>query len=462
MKLRSLLASTGTRLSLIYGMLIIGSFGLAIALTWLAARSAAESDLRARIRLEVEAMSAEIREEGLAATVAAIDVRAERPGAMEYYLTDSTGKQLAGDLPSMATSDGWHRIQLPDATPGAEGREGLLVLTETMTDGSRLSVGEDLGRAVAMRDAMLRALLLIGAITVLLGLGAGVVATRRSLAQVDALNATMSAVSKGRLETRFTPRTEVPVNDLDRLGQNVNRMLDHIDELVRSLRRVSSEVAHELRTPLSHVQQRLERARSATTREERLQAIEDAESKVSEVLRAFDAILRLAEIEAGAARSRFVSLDPSVLIERVADAYRPDIEDSGRTLEISVLNGLRIHGDDDLLVQALANLIENALRHTPPGTHIRLATRTDGATVLLEVSDNGMGIAAPRRAEVLQPFLRLDSSRSPSDAAAQPATGFGLGLSIVAAIARLHGASLDLSDAGPGLRVTLGFAAMSG
>lgn len=462
MNLRSLFASTGTRLSLIYGFLIIGSFGLAIALTWLTARSAAESNLRERIRLEVEAMSAEIRDEGLAATMAAIAVRAERPGALEYYLTDPAGRQLAGDLPPMATGDGWHRVHLPDAAPGAEGREDLLVLSQTLPDGSRLSVGEDLGRTVAVRDAVLRALLWIGAITVLLGLSAGVVATRRSLAQVDALNATLGEVSKGRLEARFMPRSTVAVNDLDRLGQSVNRMLDQIDELVRSLRRVSSEVAHELRTPLSHVQQRLEQARSAATQEERLQAIESAETRVSEVLRAFDAILRLAEIEAGAARSRFVPLDPAALIERVADAYRPDIEESGGVLETSISNGLRILGDDDLLVQALANLIENALRHTPHGTKIRLATRTDGATVLLEVSDNGPGIAAPRRAEVLQPFLRLDSSRSPSVSRARPAAGFGLGLSIVAAIARLHDASLELSDADPGLRITLGFAGCPG
>ncbi len=460
MRANHLLASTGLRLSLIYAGLVIASFALAIALTWVAARSAAESDLRARIRLEIEAMSAEIRAEGIAAAVAAIEVRAERPGALEYWLEDRAGKPLSGDLPLMTTADGWHRIELPKATPGAENREEMLVLTATMADGSRLSVGDDLRRAEAVRDAVLQALLWIGVVTVVVGLGAGVTATRHSLRQVDALTATMSEVSAGRLDARFTPRATGPANDLDQLGLSVNRMLDHIDGLVRSLRRVSSDVAHDLRTPLAHVQQRLEQARTADTPGACLRAIEAAENKVGEVLRGFDAILRLAEIEAGAARSRFVAVDVATLVERVADAYRPDIEASSRTLTGSAADDLWIRGDAELLAQALANLIENALRHTPSGTHISLSAAADGPRIHLEVGDNGCGIPARHHTEVLQPFMQLDSSRGPSgpgpDSGSSP--GFGLGLSIVAAIARLHQASLELHDASPGLRVTLTFA----
>ena len=456
----SRMASTGIRLSLIYSGLVIASFTLAIALTWLAARSAAESELRARIQLEVEAMSAEIRDEGIAAAVAAIEVRAERPGALEYWLVDRTGQPLAGDLPLMITPDGWHHVDLPDATPGAENREEMLVLTVTMADGSRLSVGDDLRRAVAVRDAVLRALLWIGMVTVVFGLIVGVIATRRSLAQVDALTATLDEVSAGRLDARFKPRATGPANDLDQLGMSVNRMLDHIDELVRSLRRVSSDVAHDLRTPLSHVQQRLEQAHAARTPEERLHAIEAAENKVGEVLRAFDAILRLAEIEAGAAKSRFVAVDAVALVERVADAYRPDIEASGRTLETTADDGLSVRGDGELLAQALANLVENAMRHTPAGTCIKLCATRTGNKVQLVVSDNGPGIPASQRAEVLQPFMQLDSSRGVSGPGSESGTGpgFGLGLSIVAAIARLHDAELELADASPGLRVVLSFA----
>ena len=474
MRTKHLFASTGIRLALIYGGLVLASFSLAIALTWVAARSAAESDLRERIRLEVEAMEQEIRDEGLAAAIAAIEVRAERPGALEYWLVDGSGQHLAGDLPLMNTPDGWHRIELPDAAPGAENREEMLVLTATMGDGSRLSVGDDLRRAEAVRDAVLRALLWIGSATVLLGLVVGVVVTRRALAQVDALTETLGQVSAGRLTARFTPRAGRSANDLDQLGLSVNRMLDHIDELVGSVRRVSRDVAHDLRTPLSHVQQRLEQARSAATAEERLQAIEAAESKVEEVLRAFDAILRLAEIEAGAARSRFVELDAALLIERLADAYRPDVEASGRTLITDGTDDVWLRGDSELLSQALANLIENAMRHTPTGTRITISAQTDGPTVRITVSDTGHGIPAERHSDVLETFVQLDSSRGTAGFTRKDAwgngsgsgsglgPGFGLGLSIVAAIARLHDAVLELGDASPGLRVTLTFNRVSG
>jgi signal transduction histidine kinase len=444
-----LFAATGVRLSFIYSGLLIASFSLAIALTWIAARSAAESDLRDRISLEVEALRSEIRDEGIDAAVAAIAVRAERPGALEYWLVNPAGRVLSGDLPLLTTTDGWHRVQLPDAATAAEHHEDLLVLTATMRDGARLSVGDDLRGAESVRDAVLQSLLWIGLATVVLGIATGIFVTRRSLGQMDALTAIVGEVAAGKLDARLSLRAAAKPNDLDRLGESVNRMLDHIDRLVRNLRRVSSDVAHDLRTPLSHVQQRLELARNAANANDRLAAIEAAESKITEVLQAFDAILRLAEIEAGAAQSRFVELDVAALIERVADAYRPDVEASGRLLEVSQNVSASIRGDADLLAQALANLIENAIRHTPEGTHITLATRSDGLSLHLTVADNGPGIPQDRHADVLQAYRRLDNSRSTA--------GFGLGLSIVAAVARLHNARLELSDARPGLRATMVF-----
>jgi signal transduction histidine kinase len=177
------------------------------------------------------------------------------------------------------------------------------------------------------------------------------------------------------------------------------------------------------------------------------------------VLHAFDAILRLAEIEAGSARSRFVAVDAAALVERVADAYRPDVEASSRTLETIASTGVWIYGDGELLAQALANLIENAMRHTPAGTNIKLSAIADGSTIHLEVADNGPGISPSKRDQALQPFRQLDNSRSrPGPGAeAAPDPGFGLGLSIVAAIARLHDAALELADASPGLRVIITF-----
>jgi len=443
-------ASTAVRLSFIYSVLLTVSFLLAITLTWVAARSAAESDLRDRITLEVEALVAEIRDEGLDAAVAAIAARAERPGALEYWMVGPDGHILSGDLPSMAGADGWHRVDLPDVVTGAEAREELLVLTAAMPDGSRLSVGDDLRRAESVRDAVLQSLLWIGLATVVLGILAGVFLTRKSLQQMDALSSIVDEVAVGNLAARLLLRATTKPNDLDRLAESVNRMLDQIDKLVRNLRRVSSDVAHDLRTPLSHVQQRLELANTAASADDRLAAIESAQSRISDVLQSFDAILRLAEIEAGAAKSRFVDVDVAALVDRVADAYRPDVDASGLSLQIGHIDRVSIHGDDALLAQALANLIENAIRHAADASRITLSTAIDGASLQLMVADNGRGISPHLRGDVIQPFLRLESSRSTA--------GFGLGLSIVAAIAQLHNASLELSDECPGLGVTLKFA----
>lgn len=450
MQTKNLLASTGVRLSLIYSTLLLTSFAVAIALTWIAARSAAESDLRDRIELEVDALKSEIRVEGVEAAVTAIAVRSERPGALEYWLVDSAGQVLSGDLPLMATPDGWHHIELPDSAAGAERREELLVLSATMPNGMRLSVGDDLRRAESVRDAVLRSLLWIGLATVVLGIATGILATHRSLSQMDALAAIVGDVAAGKLDARLSLRASTKPNDLDRLGESVNLMLDHIDRLVRNLRRVSSEVAHDLRTPLSQVQQRLEVARTTTNEDERLSAIEAAKGKITAVMQAFDAILRLAEIEAGTAHSRFVEVDLAALVDRVADAYRPDVEASGRQLETRQTVVAKILGDDALLALALANLIENAIRYTQEGACITLSTVTDGSSCELRIADNGPGIPRDRRADVLQPHRRLDFNRSTA--------GFGLGLSIVAAIARQHNAKLDLSDERPGLRVTMTFA----
>lgn len=450
MQVSRLLASTGIRLSLIYSALLVASFAMAIALTWIAAKSSAEKDLRNRIMLEVDALEAEVRDEGIGPATAAIQARVARPGALDYWLVGSEGGNILGGEPAPAgLTGGWQRIDVPDPERGAGKKIEMLVFTAAMPDGSRLSVGDDPQRAEAIRDAVLRALLIIGTATVGLGVCAGILAIRRSLGQMDALTTTMSEVAAGRLDMRFVPRTARLPNDLDQLGIRVNQMLDHIDSLVQSLKRVSRDVAHDLRTPLSHVRQRLEEAKVARSGVEQHAAIERAEDQIAEILRAFDAILRLSEIEAGQSRAHFSDIDAARLIERVADAYRPDIESGQRTLAVDYVEASHIHGDADLLAQALANLLENSMRHTPPGTHISLSCSSVDGIVRLQVADSGGGIPMDRRSESLQPFVRLDSSRGNA--------GFGLGLSIVTAIARLHGASLDLDDASPGLRVTLGF-----
>ncbi|HEV7693903.1 MAG TPA: HAMP domain-containing sensor histidine kinase [Hyphomonadaceae bacterium] len=184
-------------------------------------------------------------------------------------------------------------------------------------------------------------------------------------------------------------------------------------------------------------------ADAATTRE----GIRAAQARIDDILRVFQAILRLAEIDAGGARARFGPVDLASIIERVADAYRPDIEAAGRRFIVDPLEKTEITGDGDLIAQALSNLLENAMRHTPAGSTIRVALRKGPGSIGIAIQDNGPGIPEAGRARVLEPFVRLDSSRT--------TPGAGLGLSIVSSVARLHGARLSLEDAKPGLKAVI-------
>ena len=227
-------------------------------------------------------------------------------------------------------------------------------------------------------------------------------------------------------------------------------MLDEIATLVSRVRWVSTDIAHDLRTPLTHVRQKLERIKAAAgVNSSVLAAADEIEADVGELLRTFDAMLRLAEIENDPKAASRARIDLAELTARVADAYRPDIEASGRRL-VTDLEPAAIDADPDLLAQAIANLMENALRHTPPDARIAVRVEAAGDRVILSVTDNGPGVPEGQREAVLQRFYRLEVSRTTQ--------GSGLGLPIVAAIARRHCATLGtLSDACPGLRVELVF-----
>jgi signal transduction histidine kinase len=293
---------------------------------------------------------------------------------------------------------------------------------------------------------VLGAIFWVGIIALALTLLAGAIATRGGLLRMDALSGTMRRVSAGDLAARAPARTRGG-DDIDAIGRGVNDMLAQIDTLVANVRRVSTDIAHDMRTPLTHVRQELETAAMATDVGAAHESVRRAQGKIDDVLRTFSAMLHLAEIESGAVRARFTPVDLTALVERVADAYRPDIESSGRTLNVGPLAAASVAGEPDLLAQALGNLLENAMRYTASGTAIKVRLVRDAEHTRLEVEDAGPGIAAADRERALRPFVRLDPSRS--------SAGAGLGLSIVNAVAQLHRAELRLEDAGPGLRAVL-------
>jgi signal transduction histidine kinase len=226
----------------------------------------------------------------------------------------------------------------------------------------------------------------------------------------------------------------------------LNAMLERIQQLLEGLRQVTSDIAHDLRTPLGRLRQRLEDAREhATNTAEYAAATEAAIAEADSLLEIFSALLRIAQIEAGAQKSAFTDVDLSVLMRSIAEAYAPPAEDSDHKLESAIADGASLTGDRQLLAQMVSNLVENALTHTPAGCTVRLALRKAGSRIEIEVADNGPGIPEAERDKVFDRFYRLDRSRTTA--------GSGLGLALVKAIATLHGLTLRLEDRQPGLAV---------
>jgi len=446
-QLRSVFASSSFRLSAVYAGILLAAFLLAGIGAVVASRNAAQDEVRQRVRLEMDALQREIRTEGLAAAVAAIRTRADSPGSLEYQLIAGDGRALLSDLAIADPHLGWSLINLPEARWREESSESFLVLTQQTPDGGLLTIGDDLDRGEHLRGAVLRTLIWVGFGALALAILAGIAATRLALQRMDGLSKTMTRVGAGDLSAR-APEGGAK-DDIEQLGRGINQMLSRIELLVANVKRVSTDIAHELRTPLAHVRQQLEFAAQTSDIATAQEAMRLAQAKIDDVLRVFAAMLRLAEIDSGAGRARFSSLDLASLVERVVDAYRPDIEAAGRSFTVAPVEPCTIVGDADLLAQALGNLLENALRHTPKGSPIALSLRALPDLIRLQVEDRGSGIPASDRDRALGPFVRLDPSRT--------SAGAGLGLSIVSAVARLHKAHLLLEDAEPGLRVTLEF-----
>lgn len=439
----SLFNSTTFRLSVGYAVLLIIAFTITAAISWGATKSATEREVRERISLEMKAMLTEMKTESMAAAVLQIRSRVSEPGALEYRLVDPAGRLIVGNLDLHQMPEGWGRATLRDRRDGEDEVEEFVTLTQMAPDGSSFTIADDLDKAEGVRGAVVRAFLSVAAPAFALVIGVGVFLSYRTVRRMRALTRAMHEVGKGDLSARAPDRGG---DEIARIGAGVNEMVARIDRLVLNIRRVSTDIAHDLRTPLTHVRQDLE-AVAKSSDPQAQEAARAAQARIDDMLRVFQAIMRLAEIDAGSARARFVRLDLGGVIERVTDAYHPDVEASGHSLVVTAQPGVTINGDEDLIALCLANLLENAMRHTPAGSAVSVALTVSAAGAVLAVEDQGPGIPPEQHQRVLEPFVRLDASRT--------TPGAGLGLSIVSAIVRLHGANLQLQDAKPGLRVAI-------
>ncbi len=417
---------------------------------FLQTRSALERQMTARIENEVGLLTEDYRTKGLAHLIEAIGQRGRGGTALEYLLENSGGVHLAGKLPVIdGLKPGWTTIAVPNATDDPGNSIQVHALSTDLGGRVLLAVGHSQEQIEELEEAIANALVWTVGIAGALGIAGGVLVSDAFFRRVDAIARAAEAIIEGDLARRVPLRGTG--DDLDRLAGTLNRMLDRIVDLMDSLRQVSSDVAHDLRTPLTRLYQHLEQARGhARSTAEYEASIDAALAEAQELLETFSALLRIAQVEGGSPRSRFARVKLSALAEAVVDAYRPDAEQHGRRLISAIEPELFVSGDQELLTQAVANLVENALHHTPAGTRIDVRLQDRGkAGMVLAVEDNGPGVAKAELPRLTDRFYRGQRSRT--------APGNGLGLSLVRAIAELHGATLSLSARSPGLRAAIVF-----
>ncbi len=446
---RRLLTSSSFRHALAYSVLFTVSALVLLGFVYWSTTGLLWRQADETIVTEIEVLEERYRIAGLNGLTAVIDERLSRqpPGPSIYLLADAGRRPMRGNLTA------W-----PAAEPD---REGWLEFTlEALRDGSvrpararsfrlrggyLLLVGRDMHELQQFRTSVARTMVWGLAVTVTLALVGGAMIARGRLRRLQAIDGVLGRVMAGDLAQRV-PEDDVD-DDVGRLAAKLNTMLAELERLFDGVRRVSDDIAHDLRTPLTRLKNRLESIRRTRQADREDEEVERAIEEADRLLTTFSALLRIARVESGQ-RSGFSEVRLAPLFDDIAELYEPVFQDRGTELEVvREIEDPRVHGDRDLLFQAVVNLLENALRHAP-GSAVRLAIeKGPGETVDVVVRDAGAGIPADRREQVKQRFFRLDASRK--------TPGSGLGLSLVSAIAELHRGSLMLGDGRPGLEARL-------
>jgi len=455
--LGKLIRTTAFKLTLVYlGIFVLFAASL-LAYFALNTRRLITEQITATVNGEVNGLSEQYGQGGLRRLVIVVDVRSRRPGSSLYLVTTPSGEGLAGNVgslePGVLDHPGWletnyHRLEAPE---GAEHR--ALVRVVQLPGGFHLLVGRDLDERERLFGIVVNAGQWSLALVIVLGLIGGFFVSRRVLSRIDAMTGTAQTIMAGDLSGRL------PVagtgDELDRLADNVNAMLERIEALMRGLKEVSDNIAHDLKTPLTRLRNRCEQAlRSATGEASYRAALESTIAESDDLIRTFDALLMIARAESGQARDNMTEFDASEIARDVGELYEPVADEKGIALKIDAPAAAPVRGNRELVSQALANLIDNAIKYAGPsgkanGAPAEIVVRAgnDGERIAISVADRGPGIPDVDRGRVVERFVRLEQSRS------EP--GSGLGLSLASAVARLHGGELKLEDNHPGLRTTI-------
>jgi len=452
--LGKLLRTTAFQLTLVYLLIFILFAVSLLGYFALNTRRLITEQITRIVTTEIGRLREQYNEAGIRGLVLVLDMRSRRPGSSLYLVTTPTGEGLAGNVgslePGVLDHPGWletsyRRIEAPD---GVEHR--ALVQVVELPGGFRLLVGRDLEERERIYAIISNAGRWSFALVVVLGLAGGFFVSRRVLKRIDAMTDTANTIMAGDLGGRL------PIagtgDELDRLADNVNAMLERIEALMRGLKEVTDNIAHDLKTPLTRMRNRCEQALRGERGQDYRAALEATIAESDDLIRTFDALLMIARAESGQARGNMAEFDAAQIARDVGELYEPLAEQKGLALMIEAPAAATVRGNRELVSQALANLVDNAIKYAGPdvskingaAAEILVRAGAEGERITLSVADRGPGIPEADRGRAVERFVRLEQSRS------EP--GSGLGLSLASAVARLHGGELRLEDNRPGLR----------
>jgi signal transduction histidine kinase len=464
-RLPSLFRRTPFRLTLLFLALFATAASALLAYIYLATASEARRRAESDVRRELAVLTAVYRERGQDALNAALVERTLRGGPYLYLLSDQSGKAITGNVtasPIEATpgKETWGSFKLSETDVDRRVvRRSARGVQEPLSGGGALFVGVDLGDTEAHLARVTRALWGAGGLVVLMGLAGGLLLSRNVERAMGELNRVVGAVQEGDLKARA--HTRGSGDELDELSAGLNAMLDRLEQSMASIRHAGDAIAHDLRSPLTRMRARLEVAMidAEEGKVDPKTALATALDEADGLLKTFNTVLAISRLQAAGTAPHPVVFDAGELAADMAELYEPASEDKGLDFSAEVQRGLMVNGNREFMAQALANLIDNAVKYTPAGGAVTLrARRRSSGEVEFSVTDTGPGVPEEDRERVVQRFVRLENSRS------EP--GSGLGLSLVQAVAEAHGGRLELDEGpgrfggfGPGLRTALVFPA---
>lgn len=460
------LTATFIAIFVLFAILLMGFIGWQSSVT-IQRQQADDIDREVRLFQRIEA------NQGIRALAFALNRLSSQPGPGIYYLGDASGQYLLGNVtevpPDVLINPGVYSFDYdppdplaPEAGPPAGPAGGprppdppkragvALVRSVELTNGMRLVVGRDVVERRGYSAIILQSFL-VGVVGIIVfSIFAGGLTARRVLKRIDTIRDTSTKIMSGNLSERvpITKRND----EFDGLARNLNAMLDRIEQLMKGLKEVTDNVAHDLKTPLTRLRNQAEGAlRDTAGPETKEKALETVIAESDKLIQTFNALLMIARVEAGAPSGALSEIDVSTIVSDVVELYTPVAEDEGIAIVATIAEGVTLKANRELIGQAMVNLLENAMKYATPEDgsdgKITVDLKRDGAGVSIFVADNGPGIPEADRLRVLERFVRLEKSRS------EP--GSGLGLALVNAVARLHGGTFRIEDNGPGVRAVV-------